>query len=452
MISSLERSLVKRFGGSAPRYTSYPTAPQFHDGVSAATYADWLARLPATEPISLYLHIPFCGTLCWFCACRSQGARRYDLVARYLEALSTEIALLAEHIDNRPIRSIHWGGGSPTILSPEDIRALSAQTRAAFAVAPDAEFAVEIDARDMDDARLDAVAEAGVTRASVGVQDFDPTVQKAINREQSFEQTAAVIEGLRARGVESVNIDALYGLPHQTLEGVTRTIDQLVALSPDRVALFGYAHVPWMARRQQLIDDEALPDAEERLAQATAAAERLIAAGHQRIGLDHFAKPSDAMAVAACDGTLRRNFQGYTVDDADTMIGLGASAIGRTPSGYVQNAPSTADYQKRVAAGAAPIIRGVAFTAEDRVRADAIERLMCDLEIDLEQLRTRHGDLATLLRRDLAHALETLPPEVLEPTPRGLRVTEAGRPFLRNVAALFDAYLATGEARFSRAV
>ncbi len=453
MISPLEKSLVSRFGGSAPRYTSYPTAPHFHAGVSTETYVNWLERLGKSASLSLYAHIPFCGTLCWFCACRSQGARLYAPIERYLGFLEREAETVGSIVADRPVRSVHWGGGSPTILAPRDLKRLAEILRTRFAIAPDAEFAVEIDARDMTEERIDALADAGLTRASLGVQDFDPEVQKAINRRQSFEKTRQVIEGLRARGVGSVNIDALYGLPYQTADRIARTIGQVIALAPDRVALFGYAHVPWMAKRQQLIPDDALPDSVERFEQASMAAEQLTAAGYVRVGLDHFAKPGDTLAEAAQRGELRRNFQGYTVDQADALIGLGASAIGRLPQGFVQNAPSTARYQEQVDEHGLAISRGLRFSAEDRVRSDAIERLMCDLAFDRDGLRARHGDFALAVIREEKRVVDSMPDGVLEPTETGFRVTETGRPFVRNVAAAFDAYLRKDdETRYSRAV
>lgn len=452
MITIEDRRLIARFDGSAPRYTSYPTAPHFHDGVTAATYRSWLSRLPEDATLSLYTHIPYCGTLCWFCACRSQGVRNYAPISRYLEHLRAEIQAVSEHVTGKSVTHMHWGGGSPTILTPEDIVALAALQRERFQHATSVEFSVEIDPRDMTEPRMDALAQAGVTRVSLGVQDFDPEVQARINRRQSFASTRAVIDGMRARGVRSVNIDALYGLPKQTLSRLSRTIDQVIALSPDRVALFGYAHVPWAAKRQKLIDEAELPNAQARFEQAREAADRLVNAGYVRIGLDHFAKPDDAMAEACSQGRLRRNFQGYTVDPCDALLGFGASAIGRTPFGYVQNLAGTAAYQDAVTANKFAIARGVALSVEDRVRADAIESLMCQLRFDGADLTARYGDFARNALEDAARVAREMPPGLLVADEHGFTVTEAGRPFLRSIAAEFDAYLRAPAARYSRAI
>lgn len=438
---------------SVPRYTSYPTAPHFTDGVCGATYRRWLTELAPTAPVSLYLHIPFCDELCWFCACRTQGSRNYRPVSRYLDLLVTEIGKIAALVGHdHPISQVHWGGGSPTILSPEDMHRLAATVHEHFPLSRDAEFAVEIDPRDMTGPRLDALASVGLRRASIGVQDFEPRVQEAIGRRQGYEITRNVVEGLRARGVKGINIDLLYGLPGQTAETLMSTIEKVIGLQPDRLALFGYAHVPWMARRQKMIDESILPGTTLRRRQASLAAQMLREAGYVAIGIDHFAKPEDAMAKAAADRTLRRNFQGYTVDTAVALIGMGASAIGSMPQGYVQNDPSTAGYQKAIEAGQLATTRGKAFTADDCARRDAIEQILCHFSLDPDALSTRHGIAATPVIEIAEALVEAAPRGALERSGRGFVISPEWRSHTRLIAAEFDAYFQNRPARHSLAV
>lgn len=350
----MHTDLLNRYSAPVPRYTSYPTAPHFHAGVTADTYAGWLAEVADDATISLYLHIPYCDRLCWFCGCHTKHTLRYEPISAYLEALFAEIDWVSARLAGRGIVSaIHLGGGSPTMLTPADMARLRMRLAQRFTIVADAEISIEIDPNDLGEDRFDAMAAFGLTRASIGVQDFDDRVQAAINRIQTFEQTEHVIAEVRARGVHSVNVDVLYGLPHQTIETMERTIGQVLSLAPDRMALFGYAHVPWMKKHQQMIPEAALPDTQARFAQSQLAARLLNAGGLQSIGFDHFARSSDSLARAAASGRLRRNFQGYTDDRADLLIGLGASAISQLPQGYVQNIAPTGDYQKAAQARAA---------------------------------------------------------------------------------------------------
>lgn len=435
---------------NVPRYTSYPTAPHFHAGVDGGTVAGWLDAIPHGDALSLYLHIPYCDRLCWFCACHTKQIRRYDPVSDYLEALHAEIRTVGARIAGRAaVRAIHWGGGSPTMLKREDMKALRAEIDKAFTVAPDVEFSIEIDPNDMGEERLDMLAEIGMNRASLGVQDFDERVQQAINREQSFELTARIVEGLRERDVRSVNLDLLYGLPHQTLNTLAATLDQALSLRPDRIALFGYAHVPWFKKHQTMIDEEVLPKGLERLAQARAAAQRIVAEGYGAIGIDHFALPGDSLAIAARQGRLRRNFQGYTDDSCETLIGLGPSSVSRYRDGYAQNIVATADYCRIVSNGELSAARGIAFSNEDRMRGWAIERLMCDFSISARGLLDRFGSEAQPL---LAEAT------ILAQSPMsGLRqdgdlFTITDQTMTRLIASHFDPYFAKGGARHSVAV
>ena len=446
------RDLVERYSVPVPRYTSYPTAPHFHTGIGPQTYAHWLGNLAPDATISLYLHIPYCDRLCWFCGCHTKHTLRYEPVADYLEALYAEIDWVSEKLAGRGrVTAIHLGGGSPTLVSPEDLLVLKARLSRAFNLAADVEISIEIDPNDLDEGRYDAMAAFGLTRASLGVQDFDPRVQKAINRLQSFEQTRAVVDAMRARGVASVNLDLLYGLPFQTEAGLARTISAALELRPDRVALFGYAHVPWMKPHQKMIPEEALPDRYARFAQAMLAGEILVDAGLEPIGFDHFALPGDKLAKAARQGRLRRNFQGYTDDAADALIGLGASAIGQLPQGYVQNITATGEYARAVRAGSGATAKGFVLTATDKLRARAIATLLCTFRLEERDL-AGFGTAATALMHEAAATALADPDGLTEMRDGSFVVTERGRPFVRTIAARFDTYLGSGAARHSAAV
>ncbi len=439
--------VLERYAAPVPRYTSYPTAPHFTSAVNAEMYAGWLRQLTPSAALSIYVHIPFCNKLCWYCGCHTKATQQYRPVADYMEALLEEVSTVAGLLppDCRTVH-MHWGGGSPSILSPDDIRRLADALSRSFNRGDDAEFAVEVDPRHVDPERVAAFAAGGVNRVSVGVQDFNPEVQKAINREQSVEMTRSVVEMFRAVGVRSINIDLVYGLPHQTRDSVERTIEEVIALAPDRIALFGYAHLPSRLPHQRLIDDDALPDITERFAQSNRAANRLIAAGYVRVGLDHFARPEDSLAR----GPLHRNFQGYTTDAADALLGLGASSIGKLPQGYVQNSAITPDYQRRVRNGGLATVRGRALTEDDRARSFVIERLMCDLRFPAEELRERFPEHAFPLIEEANNLLESDEDGLVEPEGAcGFRVTEKGRLFLRTICACFDAYLDDGQAQHS---
>ncbi len=436
-----------------PRYTSYPTAPHFAPGVTPADYAGWLAALPRDEAVSVYVHVPFCRSMCWYCGCHTTITARDTPVMRYLDALGAEIDWVSQAIGARvPARHLHFGGGTPSLMPPEAFSALMARLRRAFDLGPDAEVAIELDPRTLDTAMIEALGTAGVTRASLGVQSFDPKVQQAINRVQSFEQTAAAANGLRRAGVAGVNFDLIYGLPFQTVESCRETVAQALELAPDRFAVFGYAHVPNFKQHQRKIDTAALPDGRARHEQAEAIAEQLQAAGYVRIGLDHYARPDDELARADAEHRLHRNFQGYTTDACTTLIGLGASSIGRLPQGYVQNATLIGDYQRRVDADGTAIAKARAFAGEDRLRATIIERIMCDYRADLAQICGSYGADAQAL---LAHAQglgELVADGLARVQGTVVEVDDAARPLVRAVAAAFDEYLGQGPARHSRAI
>lgn len=428
------------FDAKVPRYTSYPPATKFSNDVSGPVFLDWITAIPAGTRISLYLHVPFCRRLCWFCACRTQGVRSDEPVLAYVETLKQEVAALGARLpEGVEVARLHWGGGTPTLLSAGMMTGLADALKAAFTFTPDAEFSVEIDPNEIDETRIDALAEAGMNRASIGVQDFHPEIQQIIGRIQGYEVTRAAVEALRRAGIHSLNADILFGLPDQSQARISDTVQMLLSLSPDRVALYGYAHVPWMAKRQAMIPTEALPSPEERLALFETARRLFLWDGYQEIGIDHFAKPEDSMAVAARSGHLRRNFQGYTDDTCEVLIGLGASAISRFPQGYAQNASSTAAYQKAVRAGEMATGRGHAFKGEDRLRARLIEMLMCDFRIDTATVAREFRLVPTRLTELFNAAAEQFP-GMVRITPEGFEIRQEGRPLARMIARAFDEY------------
>ncbi|MEQ8406056.1 MAG: oxygen-independent coproporphyrinogen III oxidase [Oceanicaulis sp.] len=432
----------------SPRYTSYPTAPHFHEGVTCDTYAGWLDGLDRDAPVSLYLHVPYCRTLCWYCGCNTRATTKDGPVAAYLDVLLKEIALIADRLPARmTISHLAMGGGTPAILKPEQIDRLMAAVRARFDFKPGAELSIEIDPRHFTRADAEGLARNGFTRASTGVQSFDPAVQAAINRVQPYDQVAGAFELLRGVGVTKVNADLLYGLPRQTVQSARASAEAAAALGADRLAVFGYAHVPHMKSHQNLIKLEELPGPAERLAQADAMDAALIEDGFRMIGIDHYARPEDPMTKALDAGALRRNFQGYTTDEADTLIALGASAIGQTPFGYVQNAPDVRSWMLAVNEGRLPVAKGVATTREDVLRRAIIERLMTDFTVDPAAIARAHGleapdaDLSELERAGIVSVRSGV-----------VTVNPAYKPLARLAAAAFDAYLATGKAKHSVSV
>lgn len=449
----MQDKLQKYMTAQAPRYTSYPTAPHFNDAVGGAQYGDWLGRLNPTQPISLYLHVPFCRKVCWYCGCNMKLASRYEPIAVYIDDLLAEIDLIAGALPGRmTISHLHWGGGTPTALTPDDMERTMDAVADRFDFADDAEIALESDPRTLSDEMIRRAGKLGFNRASFGVQEFDPAVQAAINRIQPPEMVERSVSGLRAVGVEAINFDLIYGLPRQTVDTIVDTVDKALDMRPNRIALFGYAHVPWMAKKQRMINEDELPGAAGRLAQATAAADRLLAKGYVPIGLDHFAAPDDTMATALKERTLRRNFQGYTTDQADTMIGLGATSIGRTPFGYVQNVAETGAWARSVRAGELPIGKGYAFRDDDDLRGRLIEQLMCYGEVDLDVMRQSEQAPADRFAAEL-EALEPMQADgLLSYDGAVLKVTEAGLPLVRIVAAAFDRYRHASGARHSVAV
>lgn len=439
------------FDAKVPRYTSYPTAPHFSGGLSPAVFTSWIEQIPPGAEISLYLHVPFCRRLCWFCACRTQGTSSQDPVIRYTQTLLAEIALLKRHLPQGVTLSrLHWGGGTPTLLPADQMRRLADAIFAVLPLAKDGEFSVEIDPNEIDGPRLDALTERGMNRASIGVQDFDPLIQQTIGRLQSYELTREVTQMIRARGIDSINADILYGLPHQNLDRITDSVEKLIALAPDRVALYGYAHVPWMSKRQQLIPADAMPSAPERLGLFERATSLFQAAGYQEIGIDHFAKPSDGLAQAQAEGRLKRNFQGYTDDTAPILVGLGASSISRFPQGYAQNASATSAHTKAIHAGQFSTHRGHVFAGEDQMRGRMIEALMCDFHLSRAEI-LRDYPIPPPSLQALLEGVSQQFEDLLLLDETGLTIPPKARPLTRMIARTLDAYV-SGQSQYSAAI
>jgi oxygen-independent coproporphyrinogen-3 oxidase len=433
---------VRMAGTLVPRYTSYPTAPMFHDRVDGCVYVEWLRALTADQTLSLYLHVPYCKSLCAYCGCHTFAVRRDEPVADYTCLLIRHIEAVAAATPARRVVHIHWGGGTPGILGPARIRAVYDVMARCFDLGGLHEHAIELDPRFLTAELVDTLAEIGVNRVSFGVQDLNPHVQHAIGRVQPLSDLVRANDLVRSAGIAAVNMDLIYGLPLQTTADVVATLEQILPLQPDRLAVFGYAHVPWFKSRQKLIVDPHLPDAAERLEQATVLQQHLIAAGYVAVGLDHFARPADPMAVAAGDGTLRRNFQGYTTDAADALIGFGVSAISQLPQGYAQVSSALAPYKAALDVGTAPIARGWALSAADRVRADMIEAIMCFGRVAVPTTWSAERDrLAPYIDAGYAAWEGAV-----------LAVTSRGRPFTRLMAACLDAYLDNTAGRHAIAV
>jgi oxygen-independent coproporphyrinogen III oxidase len=438
---------------NVPRYTSYPTAPHFSTPFPAATYREWLTRLDPGETISLYVHVPFCKQMCWYCGCNMKLAARYSPVATYVRHLLEEIDLIAGALpDWMPVSHLHFGGGTPTVLEPEDLAAVVAHLSTRFHLLPNAEIAIESDPRTLTDAMIGQIGGLHFNRASFGVQEFDARVQTAINRIQPPEMVARAVGGLRAAGVPNINFDLIYGLPHQTATALCRTVEQCVEMKPDRIALFGYAHVPWVAKNQRMIDEDSLPTAVERAEQARAAAAALVSNGYVQIGIDHFALSGDSLAMAAATGHLHRNFQGYTSDTARTLIGIGATAIGRTPQGYVQNASETGAWSRAVAAGKLPVARGHVLREQDSLRAHVIERIMCEGSVDLSAAGRALGFEDDWYIEEVLALTELQKDGLLTYADGKLSLGPDGIPLARIIAAVFDIYLRHSNARHSVAV
>lgn len=433
------------FDARVPRYTSYPPANRFASFDGDPPTRAWMASVPEAAALSFYIHVPFCRRLCWFCACRTQGTKTDGPVESYLSVLKDEIRNAAALMPTAQAERLHIGGGTPTLMSPEMVDGLMDTFDRYFPRLEGAEFSVEIDPTEVDQPRLKALAAAGMNRASLGVQDFAPDVQAAIGREQSVAQTEFCIQTLRDLGVGSINLDILYGLPYQTETSLMQTLDKVIELDPDRIAAFGYAHVPWMSRRQSLISEETLPGPRARLRLFMKMANRLRAAGYIQIGIDHFVKPQDGLAKALAERRLHRNFQGYTDDSNPWLIGFGASAISKYPQGYLHNATSTSDYLARIAEGAVATKRGIAMTEAQKLTSDLIEHLMCYGRIDLDRIADETGRDVSAARAHLKNVAEEFS-GLVQLTGSSLHVPLDAYPILRVLAARFDDHHMDGTA------
>lgn len=456
--TAVDLDLIRKYSIPGPRYTSYPPATQFTADLPSLRLDEAIAEdnAPGAGPVSLYFHLPFCETRCWFCGCNTVITRRRDSAGEYLEDLAREMRLTAARIDTaRPVSQIHLGGGTPTFFPPEELRRLGALIRNFFLnIAPDVEFGVEVDPRRLTSEHVLALREIGANRASLGVQDTNPKVQLAVHRHQPHRLNEQTMTWLRSVGFESVNVDLIFGLPLQTAESFAATIDDVLALNPDRLSVFSYAHVPWIKPAQKIFEDrEQLPSAEEKLAMFAVAHEKLTAAGYVDIGLDHFAKPDDELAVALKEGTLHRNFQGYSTRGGASLYSFGISSISETANTYRQNFKSLTDWRAALDAGQLPTERGLRITAEDKRRREIIMRLMCNRRLDFAALsRTLELDFAATYARELASLDDLVADGLVVRTPGGIEVTGIGVPLLRVVAMRFDATLSAGPRKHSRTI
>ena len=443
---SVSLELLATHDKPGPRYTSYPTAPVWHESFGPEDFATEISRtntLSDPAPLSLYLHIPFCNTLCYFCGCHMLVTKNNGKMAQYVACLDQEISLIADQLARgRPVHQVQWGGGTPNYLADELIARLVEVVKSRFVIAPDAEIGIEIDPRDVRAGQIHVIRQQGFNRISLGVQDFDPRVQEAVNRVQTEALTRRIVGECRAAGFQSVNIDLMYGLPFQTVDTFSRTLTTLIDIGPDRVAVFNYAHVPSLKKHQRLIPVEALPPPNEKLRLLKLAIERLTEAGYVYIGMDHFARPDDELCQAQRAKSLHRNFQGYTTKAGCDLYAFGASAISMFGNCYAQNLREIGDYERAVRAGRLPTGRGYRLNGDDRLRRHVITRLLCDLEVRKatveQEFRIDFDDyFATELHTLGRYANEGL----IELRPDRLVVTALGRLLVRNLAMEFDAYL-----------
>ena len=457
MNDAFDASLVARYGESAPRYTSYPPATQFHSQFGPHDLGRTLAARPADRPWSLYVHVPFCESVCYYCACNKTITKHHDRAGPYVARVARELALLSPWLGARPpLDQLHWGGGTPTFLSHDEMRALMCAIAERFALRADdsGEYSIEIDPRHASDATLALLRSLGFNRLSLGVQDFDPAVQRAINREQSFALVRHVAQTARALGFRSLSVDLIYGLPRQTRDSFALTIDRLLEIAPDRVSLFNYAHLPERFKPQRRIAAAELPDGLTKIAILSGTAEALAGAGYVYIGLDHFAKADDELAQAQRDRTLARNFQGYSTRGHLDVLGVGASAVSRIGAIYSQNAWDLKEYEVLIDQGTLPVRRGFELSADDELRREVINDLLCHMECDVAAVEARHGlRFATYFASELAHLEPFIHDGLVEIDDRKIAVTARGQMLVRAVCAVFDRYLLIADRRrFSRVV
>jgi oxygen-independent coproporphyrinogen III oxidase len=455
-VLEVDLGLVQKYNVPGPRYTSYPPATHFNDKVDLKEFQRLIKLNRQSErELSLYYHLPFCYSLCWYCGCTTVITPKQSASATYLDYLEKEMALVAQDSNpKRKVVQIHWGGGSPSFLLPDEIRRLGEMTRSRFNVAPDVEASIEVDPRRINRDHIQAMREAGFNRASLGVQDNDPRVQKAVHRVQPRELTEQVAGWIREAGFQSLNIDLIYGLPFQTPESFAKTLEEILALKPDRFAVFNYAHVPWIKPHQRIFKDGMLPTPETKLLLLKTTIERLASAGYVYIGMDHFARQTDELAVAQRGKTLQRNFQGYSTRAGADIFGFGMSSISQAESIYWQNEKELETYYRRLDLGELPLHKGYVMTEDDRVRRWTIMRLMCDLGLDYDAMSVSLGiDFRRYFAREIDSLGDLVADGLLSLSPGGLEVSEVGRLLVRNIAMRFDAYLPQEkEKRYSRTV
>jgi oxygen-independent coproporphyrinogen-3 oxidase len=445
-------TLVEKYDRPVPRYTSYPTAAQFQDNISPNIVDLWLKNLAPHQPLSLYVHLPFCPSLCSYCGCNMKVTHSQNLMQGYLEALRDEITMVMAKLPAlMTVSTLHLGGGTPTYYAAEDLSSLFQFISRYITFAPEAEISLEIDPRRFTSTQARHLRKAGVNRVSLGVQDTNPDVQKAIGRNQSLEQTATAFNVLRSEGIEAINVDLIYGLPLQTRESIAQTAHEVAKIRPSRIALYGYAHVPWMKRHQKLLEPYGLPDGPERMALFIAASEIFVQSGYVPVGIDHFALPDDPLVVAAGRSQLHRNFMGYTTDIAKTLLAFGVSAISSYPQGYVQNTTSIKDYLHQVRQKTLPIWKGLQLTELDKCSAEIIESLLCQFKADIAEVAGMHSLKPSHLKVHTLNLYQMMSDGlVVGDKEDKIIITERGKPFARLVASCFDGYLRQGEQRHSR--
>lgn len=437
------KSLILSYDRQVPRYTSYPTAPQFKDITESGFYENRLASLDENARLSLYVHVPFCQRMCWYCGCHTKVTERYAPVEDYLHLMLREIDMLAGHIKaGQRVSHLHFGGGSPTMLRSVDFEKFMDRLHKVFMFADDAELAMEVDPRGVTEGRVATYAKAGINRISLGVQDFNEKVMESVNRPQPFFVTYDAVNLLRSYGIDKINVDFMYGLPYQTPETFGKSLDMLKIINPDRVAVFGYAHVPWLKKHMRLLDDKDLPDNALRYDLNEIAYEKLTGQGYVPIGIDHFARMEDSMVAARTKKQLRRNFQGYTTDNADALLGIGASSIGKFPQGFTQNAVAMPQYREKILAGELPVLKFRDVSQDDLIRGAVIEQLMCYFTCDLASVCKKFGVSPEYFAKECRELQRYVDDGVLEIDRQNvLSINPQARGMVRIIASAFDAYL-----------
>ncbi|MCF8259724.1 MAG: oxygen-independent coproporphyrinogen III oxidase [Melioribacteraceae bacterium] len=455
----LDKNLIRKYDKPGPRYTSYPTAPQFSEEFSHSDYMDEIIKTnhDSNAPdLSLYYHIPFCDTLCYFCGCNMIVTRNRSRISEYVKYLKNEIDLLRSYISTeRKVSQLHWGGGTPTHLNPEEIYDLTKYIQESFDFRPDSENGSEIDPRGLTKEHLEALRKGGFNRISMGVQDFNEKVQKAVNRIQPEDMTRQVVNWVRELGFDSINLDLIYGLPFQTVDGFAETVDKIIDISPDRIAVFNYAHVPWMKKHMALIKEEDIPAADEKLNILFMTIQKLTEAGYEFIGMDHFAKPEDDLSKALKEKRLYRNFQGYSTNAGTDLYAMGITSISQIGDVYTQNFKKEKEYFDAVEEGVLPIWKGYRFTEDDKIRKDVIMKLMCDFELEFSSIDKKHNiKFEDYFAFGLNNLKDMIEDDLLSLENRKIVIKDTGRLLIRNIAMNFDGFIERQQdkARYSKTV